>query len=93
MPRKPDPGCEVNVKVNPRASRNKIEVADSANLHIWTTAPPTDGQANAAVCELIAKAAKVPKSSVAVVSGSISRFKRVSIEGLTLEVLLQRLGN
>ena len=93
MSPKPDPSCEIQVKVNPRSSRNKIEVIDATSLHVWTTAPPTDGQANAAVCDLIAKAAQVPKSSVGVISGPTSRYKRVRVEGLSLEVLLERLGN
>lgn len=91
--RKPEPSSEIQVKVNPRSSRNKIEVIDGAVVHVWTTAPPTDGQANAAVCDLIAKSAKVPKTSVSVISGTTSRFKKVRLVGLTLEDLLQRLGN
>lgn len=39
------------------------------------------GEANRAVIELLAKALRVPKSNVRVLSGVISRLKQVAIDG------------
>lgn len=86
-----EPYCEVMIKVRPRSSQNKLETGEGC-LNAWVTAPPTDGQANAAVCELVAKAAGISKSSVSVVSGHSSRQKKLHIEGITQQTLFQRLG-
>jgi uncharacterized protein YggU (UPF0235/DUF167 family) len=50
-------------------------------LVVRVAAPPVAGAANAAVCELVAKAVGVPKSRVSVVRGARSRDKLVRIEG------------
>lgn len=72
--------AEFAVRVTPRSSRNRVE-ADGDGFRVWVTASPTDGQANAAVCEALARAFDVPKSRVSVVRGATSRQKRVAIEG------------
>jgi len=74
--------AEIDARVQPRASRNRI-VFESNAIRIWVTASPTDGEANAAVCELLAKFLGVAKTRVEVVRGHSSRSKRLSIEGLT----------
>lgn len=83
--------CIVSVKVTPRSSRNRLE-RDGETLRAWLTAPPTDGQANAALCELVAKAVGVPKSGVSVVAGHAGRLKRLRVEGLTLAEVWSSLG-
>lgn len=50
-------------------------------LKIAVTAPPVDGEANAAVIELLAKALGVPRRQVEVIAGASSRRKTVRIEG------------
>lgn len=83
---------EIDVKVQPRSSRNRIEIVDG-QVKVWLTAPPTDGQANAALCELIGKRLGVAKTKVSVVRGDTSRQKRVAVEGLTTAEVLQTLAN
>ena len=58
-------------KSTSRASRWRIP-------KIWTA--PEDGQANAALVKLIAKACGVPASRVALTSGATSRLKTIRIE-------------
>lgn len=55
-------------------------------------AAPTDGQANDAVCLLVAKAISVPPSSVSVKRGQTSRDKLLAVEGLEMSEALIRLG-
>ena len=50
-------------------------------LKVAVTAPPVDGEANAAVIELLAKALGVPRRQVEVIAGASSRRKTVRIEG------------
>ena len=58
---------------------------------IRVTAPPLDGRANDAVCELVATLAGVPTRHVGVVRGDRSRDKVVRVEGVGDEALLAAL--
>ncbi len=58
--------------------------------------PPADGDANRAVLRLVARALQVPPSSVILVAGARSRWKRCRIAGLSpaeLAARLRRLGD
>lgn len=84
------PHADLAVRVTPRSSRNKVEVGE-AGVKVWVTASPTDGQANDAVCAIIAKAVHLPPSSVSVVRGLTSREKLLRLEGIELEEVHHRL--
>lgn len=72
---------ELEVRVIPRARRNELAGERDGRLLVRVTAPPLEGRANAAVCEAIAKAAGVPKTTVSVIRGERSRDKLVRIAG------------
>jgi uncharacterized protein YggU (UPF0235/DUF167 family) len=82
---------DVRVRVTPRSSRTKVEVGDDG-LQVWVTAAPTDGQANEAVCRLIAKALSVAPSRVFVVRGETSRHQTLRVEGLEWEEIRAKLA-
>lgn len=82
--------AELPVRVTPRSSRNKLVLESDGSLKIWVTSSPTDGQANDAVCALVAKILKVANSRVRVLKGHTSRNKTVAIEGLTREECIDR---
>ena len=63
----------------PRAKRPGLERRGDGVLVARVSAPPVDGRANAAVCELIAKEYGVPKSRVSVVRGQTARDKVVRV--------------
>jgi uncharacterized protein (TIGR00251 family) len=66
----------LQVRVTPRASRERIEGFDAEGvLRVRVTAPPTDGAANKAVMKLLADALGVPSRDVVLVSGAASRMK------------------
>ena len=73
----------IDVLVQPRASRAKIGPRHDGRIKIAVTAPPVDGEANAAVIALLAKSLGIPKSAIAVVAGTSSRRKTLAIEGVT----------
>jgi uncharacterized protein YggU (UPF0235/DUF167 family) len=54
---------------------------------VRVTAPPLDGRANDAVCELIAALAGVPQRQVSVARGARSRDKLVRVDGVGDEAL------
>ena len=72
-----------DVLVQPRASRVKLGPVHDNRLKVAVTAPPVDGEANAAVIEAIAKALGVARGAVEVVAGASSRRKTVRVTGVT----------
>ncbi len=80
---------ELDVRVIPRSPRDELAGMRDGRLLLRVTAPPVDGKANVAVCGLIAREARVPRSAVAVVRGETSRDKRVRIDGVADERALR----
>lgn len=72
-----------DVLVQPRASRAKLGPVHDGRLKVAVTAPPVDGEANAAVIELIAKTLGVAKGAVEVIAGASSRRKTVRVTGVS----------
>jgi hypothetical protein len=54
-------------------------------------APPVEGAANQAVCDLLAEALHLPKRNLRVVSGASSRTKVIEIDGISAEIVRARL--
>lgn len=69
------------VKVTPKASSDRVQGWEGAELKIAVTAPPEDGKANKAVIALLAKRLKLPKSAIEIASGQASRHKTLLIDG------------
>jgi uncharacterized protein len=84
--------AELDVRLQPRASRDAVVGERSGRVVVRVTAPPVDGAANAALCKLVAKRAGVARGAVRVVRGERSRDKRVRVEGVELAELRKRLG-
>jgi uncharacterized protein (TIGR00251 family) len=80
-------GLTFDVLVTPRASREKVGPAHGDRLKIAVTAPPVEGEANAAVIACLARALKVPKSAVHIVRGDGSRRKTVRVAGVARAAL------
>jgi uncharacterized protein (TIGR00251 family) len=85
-------GCEIVVRLTPRAARDEITGWEGAVLRVRVTAPPVEGRANQALVKLLAKALSVPKGSVRIAGGERARDKRVAIEGLDAGTVRSRLG-
>lgn len=84
----------LHVKVQPRASCNEIGEALGNELKIKVTAPPVDSAANEALVKFLAEVLDCPRNAVQLVRGATSRHKVVSIQGLTAELVADRLtGN
>jgi len=71
-----------DVLVQPRASRAKIGPLHDGRLKIAVTAPPVDGEANAAVIALVAKQLGVAKGQIEVIAGTSSRRKTLRVAGV-----------
>jgi uncharacterized protein (TIGR00251 family) len=72
----------IAIRVQPRASRNRITLEEDGSYKIRLTAPPVDGAANEALVGYLSGVLNVSKSSVEIVSGLTGRQKRVRISGM-----------
>lgn len=70
----------INVRVQPRGSRDEILGPHGDNLKVKVTCPPAEGRANARLIKLLAKAFQVPVSRITLLSGAGAREKRLRIE-------------
>ena len=80
------------VIVQARASRDEILGFHGDVLQVKVTEVPERGKANEAAIELLARAARVPKSSISIVRGHGSREKVMAIGGLSPDDLRSRLS-
>jgi uncharacterized protein (TIGR00251 family) len=82
----------VTVRVKPRASRSAVLGVAERALEVAVTAPPVEGAATEAVCELLAHVLDVRRRDVRVVSGAAARTKILEIDGLDLGTARARLA-
>jgi len=72
-------GLLINVRVQPKSSKNAIAGTHEDALKINLNAPPVEGKANKALIQLIAKLLRCPKSAVEIISGQANRNKRLLV--------------
>jgi uncharacterized protein (TIGR00251 family) len=87
----------VAIRVTPRSARPGVggwrEGADGRKeLEIRVAEAPADGAANEAVVKLLAKALRISRGQVTIISGATSRNKRVAIP-FGAEELARRLAD
>jgi uncharacterized protein (TIGR00251 family) len=92
-------GVAVLVRLTPRGGRDAIEgveeLADGRNvLKVRVRAAASEGEANAALVKLLAKALGVPPRDVRLVAGATARLKRVHVAGAgaMLAPALEKIG-
>ena len=79
-------GISIALRVTPRGGRDDIDGIEMLSdgrpvLKVRVRAVADGGEANKAVTELLAKALRVPKASVKILSGATSRLKQVAVDG------------
>jgi uncharacterized protein (TIGR00251 family) len=84
-------GVTLSLVIQPRAGKSKVVGPHGDALKIRIAAPPVDGAANEALIAFLAKALDVPKARVTVEAGETSRRKRVRIDGVPANAVLERL--
>ena len=87
-----DDGIFLRVRVQPRASVERVEGVCGDQVRVRLTAPPVDGAANAACVALLAKVLGVSRSRVRLHTGIKSRDKLLYISGLTPAQAAEALG-
>lgn len=81
----------LELRVKPRASRSAVLGVREGLLDVAVAAPPVDGEANAAIIQLLAKVLGVARRDLSLVLGQASRTKVVEIAGLAPDEVRARL--
>jgi hypothetical protein len=68
-----------NVRVTPRASRNRIQ-QEGSKLKVYLTKPAQEGQANNQLIDLLSAYFKIKKYRIIIKSGDKSRNKLIEID-------------
>jgi uncharacterized protein YggU (UPF0235/DUF167 family) len=79
-------GVTLTVRLTPKGGRDAIDGPEALSdgqvvLKVRVRAAPSEGEANEALCRLIAKAVGVPPRDVTLVAGATARIKRLAIAG------------
>ena len=72
----------LRTRVQPRASRSRVEGIEAGRLRLRVAAPPVEGSANRAVLELLAELLDLPRSRIVLERGDHSRNKDFRLSGL-----------
>jgi uncharacterized protein (TIGR00251 family) len=85
-------GVLVRLRIQPRASVDRLEGVHGDQLRLRLTAPPVGGAANAACIAFLAKILGVSRRHVQLQAGAKSRDKLVHITGVTPAQVAKALG-
>ncbi len=81
-----------NITVSPKSSRSMITVDTNNHIKVYLNAPPVDGKANLELIALFSKKLRIPKSNITIISGDKGKNKRIEIEGLSPDLILNKLS-
>ena len=84
-------GVTLTLRLVPRAARDGIQGVLGDALKIRLTAPPVEGQANAALLQFLRSKLDLPASQIQLLSGLTGRNKRVLVRGLSASDIRRRL--
>jgi len=91
-------GIVLAIRLTPKGGRDAVDGVDTLSdgrsvLKVRVRAVPQEGEANEALCRLIAKSLSVAPRDVALTSGATSRVKRLTISGdaMALVAALEKL--
>jgi hypothetical protein len=84
--------ARIEVRLQPRASRDELLGLRDGVLHARVSAPPVEGQANRALCRLIAARLRVAPSQVEILRGEHGRSKLVRVGGVGQQALIDALA-
>jgi len=87
-----DMGVRFEVQVAPRAGPDAILGVHDGVLKVALTAPPVDGEANAALIAFLAKRLGVAKRDVTITQGTSSKRKTLEARGVDADALIALVG-
>ena len=84
--------ARISVRLRPGGKGDALLGVEDGVLRARVSAPPVDGRANRALCQLIATRVGLPPSRVNVIRGPKSRDKLVAVAGVPQDELMRRLA-
>ncbi len=85
-------GVELDLVVQPRASRSAVLGIHDGRLKLSLAAQPVDGEANEALVAFLSSLVRLPKRAVRIVRGETGRRKTVALEGATFDAVQRSLA-
>lgn len=82
----------MRVRVSPRASRDEVAGERDGALVVRLTAPPVEGQANAALLRFLVRQLGIPASTMSITRGAKGRDKVLLVAGARADDLRAALG-
>jgi hypothetical protein len=76
-------GFTLRVRVKPRASRDGVDGVREGALVVRLTAPPVEGEANAALGRVLGRALDIAPSAVRILRGASGRDKLIAVAGVS----------
>ena len=86
-------GVRIHLHVQPGASSTEVAGLHGERVKLRIQSPPVDGRANAAVIAWASSHFGVPSRAVTLVRGEKSREKTIVVEGVTIEMVRERLND
>ncbi len=83
MPSSDESSITIEIRVQPKSSRDGIDGLQNGRLKVRVSAPPEGVKANERLVDIIAKAFGVSKSSVEIVMGERSKLKTIRTRGMS----------
>jgi len=80
----------IDITVSPKSSRSTINIDANKNIKVYLNAPPVDGKANSELIALISKKLRIPKGAITIISGAKGKKKRIEIDGMSSETILEK---
>jgi len=84
-------GVRIQVKVQPRSSKNEITGVTGDFLRVRLTAPPVEGEANKALVKYLGQVFGCAAGRIKILRGAAGRCKLVEVTGITEEAVRQQL--
>ena len=89
---KGESGVLLQIRVQPGASRPRIQGLHGDRLKVAVQAPPVEGAANEAVIRFLSDALGIPPSRIHLIRGETSRQKTFFLRGISLPEITLRLN-
>lgn len=80
------------ILVTPKSSRSLVKLQDDV-IRVYLHSPPADGEANKECIKVLSKALKIAKGKINIEKGERGRNKKISVLDMSMDEILDKIGN
>ncbi len=77
----------------PGAKKTEVQGEYDGRLKLRLAAPPVEGKANEALIQWLSKTLQIKRAQIELLAGDLSRLKRVRVQGMSVQRLIDLLKN